>query len=111
MRNILGVSGGIGLVVLVAAFQIHGSQGRPGGLVPGNAFAQEPGRSSSDDQQGAPDVGEVLQQLQDSAFATTLVPNAPSDAPPEATPRLEPRRDRQFSQTPQRWTLTPTPWM
>ena len=110
MRKILGGLGGVGLVVFVAVSQIHGSQGRPGGLIPGDVLAQEPRRSSSDEQQ-TQDVGAVLQQLQDSALATTLVPSARSDAPADAAPRPEPRRERRFSQTPDRWALTPTPTM
>ena len=93
MRNILGISGGVVLVVLVAATQIRTAQPTPGGFIPGNAFAQEPGRSASDDRSQGVDT--PLQQPQDSAFAVV-----------DAAPRPEPRPDRRF--TPQRWATTPT---
>lgn len=91
MRNILGIAGGVGLVVLVAATQIRIAQPNPGGLVPGNAFAQEPRRSASDDEQGPQDVGAPLQQLQ-----------------ADAAPGPEARRDWRVTQTPARYTRVPT---
>jgi hypothetical protein len=106
MRNILGIAGGAGLVLLVAVTQIHTAQPTPGGFISGNAFAQEPRRSASDEQQETRNV-DVLQLLHDSAFATAPVPSAPADA----APRPEPRGERRFSQTPDRWALTPTPTM
>lgn len=89
MRNILGIAGGVGLVLVVAVSQIHTSPQNPGGLVPGNAFAQEPRHFASDDRRGSPDVAPPPQRPQ-----------------AEAAPRPEPRGDRRF--TPQRWKTTPT---
>ncbi|HEX2077470.1 MAG TPA: hypothetical protein VHG08_07160 [Longimicrobium sp.] len=77
MRNLLSVSGGVGLVLLIAVLQIHTSQQSSGGLISGQVFAQELRRPLTDDPEGSPDVEALLRQLQDSAFVTTFVPNRP----------------------------------
>lgn len=96
MRKIVGVSVLAALALLVAISQISTSGENAGGLAPRNAFAQELRPSASSGQLSA--AGAPSPQAEATAIAVSRDQSEPRDA-------------MRITQTPQRYTLAPTPAM